>query len=121
MEENQVRENIEDYRFSFKNLFSTLKEILVGGNNLEENKILEEVAKIKSQENSNRIQELCDNLENHQTIVKKSRRNTTNPNINKTSEISMNKNRTRKQGINIEIGEQNLSKKMDEEEKIQEF
>lgn len=112
MEENQVRENIEEYRFSFKKLFLVFKDIFGGGNNPEDDKILEEVAKIKAQENTSRIQELCDNLENHQTSIKRSRRNTTKPNINKTSEISMNKNRTKGQ---------NISKEIDDDEKIQEI
>ena len=120
MEENQVRENIEDYRFSFRKLFLVFKDIFGGEKNAEDNKILEEVAKIKAQENTNRIQELCDNLENHQTIVKKSRRNTTKTNINKTSEISTNENRIKVQSID-RVKEQNLSKKIDEEEKIQEI
>ncbi len=119
MEENQVRENIEDYRFSFKKLFLVLKDIFGGGKNAEDDKILEEVAKIKAQE-SPRIQELCNNIENHQTTVKKARRNTTKSNINKTSEMSINKNETKEQKINKER-EQNLSKKIDEEEKIQEI
>mgnify|MGYP000893252764 CR=1 FL=1 len=106
MEENQIRENIEDYRFSFKKIFLVFKEDIFGGKkSVENDKISEEVAKIKTQENTSRIQELCDNLENHQTIVKKSKRNTTRSNINRTSEISINKNRTRGQGINKEIGE----------------
>lgn len=105
MEENQVRENIEDYRFSFKKIFLLFKKDIFGGEkNVEKDKILEEVAKIKAQE-SPRIQELCQNLENHQTIVKKSRRNTTRTNLNRTSEIAKNKNRTKEQGINREIGE----------------
>lgn len=111
MEENQVRENIEDYRFSFKKLFLVFKDIFGGEKNAEDDKILEEVAKIKAQE-SPRIKELCDNLENHQTIIKESRRKTTKPNINKTSEISMNKNKTK---------EQNISKEIDDDEKIQEI
>ncbi len=61
---------------------------------------------------SPRIQELCDNLENHQTIVKKSRRGTTKSNINKTSEISMNKSK---------IKDQNIAKGIDNDEKIQEI
>ena len=104
MEENQVRENIEDYRFSFKKLFLVFKDIFSGEKNTEDDKILEEVAKIKAQE-SPRIQELCDNLENHQTIVKKSRKNATRTNLNRTSEILINKNTTKEQGINREIGE----------------
>lgn len=103
MEENQVGENIEDYRFSFKKLFLAFKDILVGEKNSENDKILEEVAKIKAQENTKRIQELSDNLENHQTIIKESRRSTTRSNINRRSEISI--NRTNEQGINKEIGE----------------
>ena len=102
MEENQVRENIEDYRFSFKKLFLVFKDILGGEKNAEDDKILEEVAKIKAQ----------DNLENHQTIVKKSRRGTTKSNINKTSEISMNKSK---------IKDQNIAKEIDNDEKIQEI
>lgn len=104
MEENQVRENIEDYRFSFKKLFLAFKDILTGGKNSENDEILEEVAKVKAQE-SPRIQELCDNLENHQTIVKKSRKNATRTNLNRTSEISINKNTTKEQRTNREIGE----------------
>ena len=76
MEENQIRENIEDYRFSFKKLFLVFKDIFGGEKNAEDDKILEEVAKIKAQE-SPRIKELCDKLDNHETIVKKSRRGTT--------------------------------------------
>ena len=110
MEENQIRENIEDYRFSFKILFLVFKDIFGGEKNAEDDKILEEVAKIKAQ--SPRIKELCDNLENHQTIVKKSRRGTTKSNINKTSEISMNKSK---------IKDQNIAKGIDNDEKIQEI
>ena len=119
MEENQVRENIEDYRFSFKKLFLVFKDIFGGAKNTEDDKILEEVAKIKAQESS-RIQELCDNIENHQVIVKKSRRNTTKSNINKASEISINKNRAKEKNVNKDK-EQNLSNEIDEEEKIQEI
>ncbi len=111
MEENQIRENIEDYRFSFKKLFLVFKDIFGGEKNAEDDKILEEVVKIKAQE-SPRIKELCDNLENHQTIVKKSRRGTTKSNINKTSEISMNKSK---------IKDQNIAKGIDNDEKIQEI
>ena len=111
MEENQIRESIEEYRFSFKKLFLVFKDIFGTEKNNEEEKILEEVAKIKAQE-SPRIKELCDNLENHQTIIKKSRRNTTKPNINKTPEISINKNK---------IKTQNISREIDDDEKIQEI
>lgn len=111
MEENKVRENIEDYRFSFKKIFLVFKDIFGGEKNAEDDKILEEVAKIKEQE-SPRIKELCDNLENHQTIVKKSRRGTTKSNINKTSERLMNKTK---------VKEQNIAKERDNDEKIQEI
>ena len=102
--QNYGRKSSKRKHRSFKKLFLVFKDIFSGEKNTEDDKILEEVAKIKAQE-SPRIQELCDNLENHQTIVKKSRRNTTRTNLNRTSEILINKNTTKEQGINREIGE----------------